>query len=169
MTDSDPTPTTTKARLPIRLWRGFVNIFMMPVETVLGGLVLASLVVFAGGTFLWDRIEDSDRAQRDADRIRQLDEAYAAAHSDWRRNGEEFDSCLTSATDAGVRVEQLRAVLFSIVDLNELFPDSEAARLFTATKTAEIETQYPPIDVAARQALCVDPGPEPIDPTPEEP
>lgn len=161
------TPTAKKSRLPMRLWRGFANIFMTPVETVLGGLVLAALVVFAGGTFLWDRIEDTDRAQRKADRVRQLEEAYAAAHSDWRRDGERFESCLASADDAGVRVERLRDVLFSIVDLNDLFPNSDAARLYTESKSAEIEAQYPPIDVAARKAMCVQPGPEPTPPSEE--
>lgn len=169
--DLQESPTTPNLDPPKTPWLkrfliACVNVFWKPVETRLGALVLAGALVLGGGLKIMNVIEDNDRAARERDALALAEDDYRIALTLWQREVEEFDKCLDDAVVSKERVDQLRDVLLSIVDLTVLFPESEDAALFTAAKTAEIETKYPPINLAERQAACIEPGVKPVDPTP---
>lgn len=158
--------TPRSMSLPKRLWTGFVRIFKRPLEMMLGGVVIAGLIVFAGGVKIWNKIESNDAALRERDRVEQeaqrAEDAFANLHGDWVRASDLFNSCVARIKGAEETTEHLRGTLFAMADLSDLFPDADLATQYTLTRQAIIDVGIPPVDVEARTARdCVQPGPEP--------
>lgn len=162
----DPSPNLPRTHFWTRSWRGFVNIVMRPVETRLGAILLAGLIVFAGGWKLWNRIEANDRAQRSRDAaalaVQREDDAFDSAQRDWVDSTNLYNACIARIEGARDTTDHLRQTLFAMSDLSDLFPGSDLAVQYSTTRAAIIDAGIPPVDVTARAARdCVVPGPEP--------
>jgi len=159
--------TATKTSWMTRFWKGFVGIALLKLETYLIGVVLAGIVIFAGGAFLFGRIEDSNRRQRVSAEQEAADKVYNAAVVQWQRAEDTYTACLTRVEDQGKSRDALRGLFFAFADLTDVLPGSPGAELYTANRRALVNAMFEPIDVPAVQAeQCLPPGPAPVDPTP---
>ncbi len=159
-------PDPNRRSLPIRFLIASGRILWTSVETRLIGLILGGAIVFAGGATIWNRIEDADARQRQADVAAAEDKVYNAAVDVWEHDTELYNACLARVESQAVTRDDLRSILFAITDLSDVFPGEALADTYRENRKALINDRYEPIDIAARQETdCVKPG---LEPTPPE-
>lgn len=120
-----------------------------PVTAGIFGLVVVSLVI---GGWSYSNGQSSNRA---TDRREAASATASAAQRAYDAQLSQYTSCVTKV---GTRLD-IRSVLFSMVDLSDLFPGNTSAEQYTSTRQALIDAKYPALDVAT---AC---GPQPSPPT----
>lgn len=101
------------------------------------GLVVVSLMIGA-----WSAARNSAR-DRAVDQRQAAQDSASAAQRGFDAQQSQYDACVTKVHTRA----DIRAVLFAMVDLSDVFPGSALAGQYTTTRVALINQRYPMLDV----------------------